>query len=91
MTQRAVGDAFNAVTEHHATQHRQRYAERQCQQWRHTPSEQRGQRGKRQHRAYHHHFAMREIDQAEYAIHHGVAQRDQRIHAALHKTVNDLL
>ena len=47
--------------------------------------------GQRHHRAYHHHFAVREVDQAEDAVHHGVAQRDQRIDAALHQAVDDLL
>ena len=49
------------------------------------------QNGQRDHRAYHHHFAVREVDQAEDAVHHGVAQCHQGIHAALHQAVDDLL
>ncbi|OIQ72459.1 hypothetical protein GALL_459170 [mine drainage metagenome] len=34
---------------------------------------------------------MGEIDQANDAIHHGIAQCDQGIHAAEHQAINDLL
>jgi uncharacterized tellurite resistance protein B-like protein len=42
-------------------------------------------------RAYHDHFAVRKVDQADDAVHHRVAEGDQRIHAAEHQTVDDLL
>jgi hypothetical protein len=31
------------------------------------------------------------IDEANDAVHHGVAQRDKGVHAAQHQTVDDLL
>ncbi|BCZ41285.1 hypothetical protein SMGES_26110 [Serratia marcescens] len=34
---------------------------------------------------------MREVDDAQDAVHHGVAERDQRIDAAEHQTVDGLL
>jgi hypothetical protein len=34
---------------------------------------------------------MGEVDQVDDAVHHGVAQRHQRVHAAQHQTVDDLL
>ena len=34
---------------------------------------------------------MRKIDQVDDAIHHGVAQSDQGIHAAENQTIDDLL
>ena len=33
----------------------------------------------------------REVDQAQDTVHHGVAQRDQRINAAQYQAVDDLL
>ena len=76
VTQRAVGDALDAIAQHHAAQHRQPYAERQCQHQRHTPTQHRGERRQRKHRAYHHHFAMREVDQTEDTVHHRIAECD---------------
>src|ERR1700689_3004283 len=34
---------------------------------------------------------MREVDEADDAVHHGIAQRDQRINAAQRQAVDDLL
>ena len=45
----------------------------------------------RYHRPHHHYFAMRKIDQAEDAVHHGVTECDQGVDAALHEAVDDLL
>jgi hypothetical protein len=42
-------------------------------------------------RADHHHFAVGEIDQPEDAVDHRVAERDQRVDAALDEAVDDLL
>jgi len=55
------------------------------------PADEQLARRQRHHRAHHHHLAVREIDQAEDAVHHGVAERDQGIHTALHQAVEDLL
>jgi hypothetical protein len=41
--------------------------------------------------ADHKHLAMGEVDQADDAVDHGVAQRDQGVHAAQHQAVDDLL
>ncbi len=45
----------------------------------------------RHHRAHHGDFAVGEIDELENAVHHGVAQRDQRIDAAQHQAIDELL
>ena len=42
-------------------------------------------------RTHHQHLAMGEVDEVDDAVHHGVAQGHQRIHAAQHQTVDDLL
>jgi hypothetical protein len=42
-------------------------------------------------RAHHEHLAMREVDQADDAVDHGVAQGDQGVHAAQDQAVDDLL
>jgi hypothetical protein len=42
-------------------------------------------------RADHEHLAVGEVDQADDAVDHGVAQGDQGIHAAQHQAVDDLL
>ena len=34
---------------------------------------------------------MGKIDQVEHTVHHGVTQRDQRIHAAQHEAIQQLL
>ena len=39
----------------------------------------------------HHHLAVGEVDQVDDAVHHGVPQCDQRIHAAEHQPIDDLL
>ena len=39
----------------------------------------------------HQHIAMGKIDQVEHTVHHGVPQRDQRIHAAQHEAIQQLL
>jgi hypothetical protein len=41
--------------------------------------------------ADHEHIAVREVDQADDAVHHRVPQRHQRIHTAQNQTVDDLL
>jgi hypothetical protein len=47
--------------------------------------------GQAGHGADHQHIAVGEVNQVQHAVHHGVAQRDQCIHAAQHQPVNDLL
>jgi len=42
-------------------------------------------------RAHHQYLAVGEVDQVDDAVDHGVAQRDQGIHAAQHQTIDDLL
>ena len=42
-------------------------------------------------RSHHQHFTMGKVDQPDDAVHHGVAQRYQGIHAAQHQTIDDLL
>jgi hypothetical protein len=91
VAQGAIGDALDAVTQCHAYRHRHHQAEQYRQHRRQRRSQQGLQHGERDHRTYHHHFAMREIDQTEDAVHHGVAQCHQGIHAALHQAVDDLL
>jgi hypothetical protein len=49
------------------------------------------QTGDRDHGADHHDLAMREIDEAQNAVNHGVAERDQGINAAQNEAVNQLL
>jgi uncharacterized protein (DUF1919 family) len=91
MAQRAIGDALDAVAQRHAHRHRQQHAQQQYQQRRKRRGQQYLYCRQRNHRAHHHHFAVRKVDQAEYAIDHGVAERDQRVHAALHQAVDYLL
>ena len=50
-----------------------------------------GDHRQRDQRADHHDFAVREVDEPEDAVDHGVAQRDQRVDAAQHQAVDDLL
>jgi hypothetical protein len=54
------------------------------------------QTGRRDHReshhgADHHHFAMREVDQLDDAVHHGVAQSDHGVHASCGEAIHQLL
>ena len=43
------------------------------------------------HGADHHHLAVREVDQLDDAVDHGVAERDDGVHAAQRQAVDDLL
>jgi hypothetical protein len=43
------------------------------------------------HRAYHHHLAMGEVDQLDNAVDHGVTQRDHGVDAAQRESVDNLL
>jgi hypothetical protein len=42
-------------------------------------------------RTDHQHFTVRKVDEVDDAVHHGVAQRYQGVHAAENQTVDDLL
>ena len=41
--------------------------------------------------AHHQHLAVREIDQVDDAVNHGVAKGDQRVHATQDQAIDDLL
>jgi hypothetical protein len=41
--------------------------------------------------AHHQHFSVRKVDQVDDAVHHGVAQGHQGVHAAHDEAVDDLL
>jgi urease alpha subunit len=47
--------------------------------------------GQAGHRADHQHIAVGEVNQVQHAVHHGVAQRDQCVHAAEHQSIDNLL
>ena len=88
--QRPVGDAFDAEPEHHAGQRRHRKANHH-----HHGSGQHADQGfgdcHCHHCADHHHIAMREVDETENAVHHGVAESDQGVDAAEREAVEYLL
>ncbi len=47
--------------------------------------------GQRDHGTHHHHFAVREVDQLDDAVHHGVAQRHDRVYASQRQSIYHLL
>ncbi len=91
--QRPVGDLFHAVRDRHADEDRNEEPGENDhdRRKRGVRAEQAGDDRQRHHRAYHHHFAMREIDQADDAVDHRVAERNQRVDTAERETVDDLL
>src|SRR6185437_14402019 len=91
--QRAVGDLFHAVCNRHADEYRDEQAgeDDDDRGKRGVRADQSGDDRQRDHRSYHHDFAVREIDQADDAVDHRVAERNQRIDAAEREAVDDLL
>ena len=91
--QRTVGDFLHPVGERHAYEDSDDEAGENDQDRRqlHVRAEERRDHRQRDHRADHHHFAVGKVDQADDAVDHGVAQRDQSIDAAQRQAVDDLL
>ncbi|MDT4872391.1 hypothetical protein FQZ97_1075700 [compost metagenome] len=88
-----VGQLLDRVVERGADHHRDHRGKHQDQPQRHAG---RGvahdaDDGPAGERAHHEHVTVREVDQSDDAVHHGVAQGNQRIHAAQNQTVDDLL
>jgi hypothetical protein len=48
-------------------------------------------RGERDHGTHHEHVAMREVDDAQNPVHHGVAEGDDGVNATKNKSIDDLL
>ena len=93
VAQRPVGDALDQQAEQDAHDDRRGHADDHQ-----PPARQRGQQPVRQRdgaergeRPDHQHVAVGEVDQVHDPVDHRVAQRDERIQAAQHETVEDLL
>ena len=93
IAQRSVGDALDRIAERHAHGDRRERGEQEDERaWGAGQGNlQQAGRGERGERADHHHLAVGEVDEAEHAVDHGVAERDQRVDAAEHQAVENLL
>ena len=91
-TQRPVGQLFNDDSQRGANDHR-------CQQDRRRRRDRVGRQNpvclrrqvKSAKRSDHEHVSVRKVDEPEDAIHHGVAERDQRVDRAQRQAVDELL
>jgi hypothetical protein len=91
--QRPVRDPLHGVREQHAHRHgdqQPRHHERRGRKAE-PGREQRLDHRNRGERAHHHQLAVGEVDEPDDAVDHGVAERDQRIHAAQRDAVDQLL
>jgi len=93
IAQAAVGDAFDQDIHQHGHRNRPDDGDRQLHSARQAgeAAVQQAQDGQADHGADHQHVAVGEINQVEHAVHHGVAEGHQRIHAAQHQSIEDLL
>ena len=93
VAQASICGAFDRVADRHAGRHRHHQTQREVDD--RAKAGNRGlkecDRSESDEGADHQHVAMGEVDQAENAIHHRVAQRDDCVHAADHEAVDDLL
>ncbi|KFB70737.1 MAG: hypothetical protein AW09_004159 [Candidatus Accumulibacter phosphatis] len=91
MPQWAIGNPFESPAEHHADHHRNQQTNAENQQRRHAGRSERNDHGESDHRPDHHHLTMSEVDQTDDAVHHRVAESDQRIDGAQSEAVDQLL
>ena len=91
--QRAVGDAFEREADRHAHRDRRERADQHDRErrQRRAGADQRDDDRVGDHRADHHHLAVREIDELDDPVDHRVAQRDDRVDAAERRAVDELL
>ena len=91
VAQRPVGDLLDREVEHRADDDRRDQRDQQQRPARQAEAGERGDDGPARQRADHQHLAVGEVDQVDDPVDHRVAERDQRIDAAEHEAVDDLL
>lgn len=91
LAQGPVGDLFDAVADGHAHRGGGHEADQGDDRARQAGAGQQLDHGKGGEGTDHDHFAMGEVDEAQDAVHHGVAEGHQGVDAAEHQAVDDLL
>ena len=93
VAQSTVGKAFHGHRQQGADGHGNHQGNAELQQLRHMREGgvQGVHGGERGERADHQNIAVSKVNNAQNAIHHGIAQRDQRVDASQHHTVDQLL
>ncbi len=93
VTQGPISDALDRETQQHASRHRHQHPTQYDQDARGIRRNLHERADDRQsdHRAHHRNFAMGKIDQLENAVDHCVAECNERVDAAQHQTVDQLL
>jgi hypothetical protein len=91
VAQRPVGDLLDREVEDRADDDRRDQRDQEQQPARQAQAAHRDHHGPARQRPDHQHVAVREVDQVDDAVDHRVAERDERVHAAQHQPVDDLL
>jgi hypothetical protein len=91
VAQRPVGDLLDREVERRTDDHRRAQRDQEQCPARQAESGERGDDGPARQRTDHQHLAVGEVDQVDDPVDHRVAERDQRIDAAEHEPVDDLL
>ena len=91
MAQRPIGEPLHRIADQHAHGNRDAGADQHDGERRQTGGDERVDHGEGHHGADHHHFAVREVDELDDAVDHGVAERHHGVDASRGKAVDDLL
>ena len=91
--QRPIGDSLERVADGYADRNRRHEADQhdRKRRQRDVRADERDDDRIGDHRPDHHDLAMREVDELDDPVHHRVAERDDRVHAAERDAVDHLL